>query len=45
MKKIKILCLTGTRADYPRVKSVLTKIKKDKKSGEIVSLDAFRDKK
>ena len=31
MKKIKILCLTGTRADYPRVKSVLTKIKKDKK--------------
>jgi UDP-N-acetylglucosamine 2-epimerase len=25
-KKIKICCITGTRADYPRVKSVLHKI-------------------
>ena len=28
---IKIVCLTGTRADYPRVKSVLLKLKKNKK--------------
>ena len=27
--KIKILCLTGTRADYPRIKSVLKKIEVD----------------
>lgn len=27
-KKIKIACVTGTRADYPRVKSVLKEIKK-----------------
>jgi UDP-N-acetylglucosamine 2-epimerase (non-hydrolysing)/GDP/UDP-N,N'-diacetylbacillosamine 2-epimerase (hydrolysing) len=28
---IKIVCLTGTRADYPRVKSVLLKLNKNKK--------------
>ena len=27
--KRKILCLTGTRADYPRIKSVLKKIESD----------------
>lgn len=27
--KRKILCLTGTRADYPRIKSVLKKIEFD----------------
>jgi GDP/UDP-N,N'-diacetylbacillosamine 2-epimerase (hydrolysing) len=30
-KRIKILCVTGSRADYPRVKSVLKEIKNDKK--------------
>ena len=30
LKKIKIACITGTRADYPRVKSVLYEIKKRK---------------
>lgn len=29
--KRKILCLTGTRADYPRIKSVLKKIEKDRR--------------
>ncbi len=29
-KKIKICCVTGTRADYPRVKSVLREIQKNK---------------
>ena len=29
-KKIKICCVTGTRADYPRVKSVLKEIQKSK---------------
>ena len=28
---IKIVCLTGTRADYPRVKSVLLRLNKNKK--------------
>ena len=31
MKKIKILAMTATRADYPRVKKVLEEINKDKK--------------
>jgi len=30
MKKIKIVCLTATRADYPRIKSLLQEIKNDK---------------
>ena len=30
-KKIKIMAFTGTRADYPRVKKVLEKIKLNKK--------------
>ncbi len=30
MKKKKVCCITGTRADYPRVKSVLKLIKKNK---------------
>ena len=29
-RKIKICCVTGTRADYPRVKSVLKEIQKNK---------------
>ena len=29
-KKRKILCITGTRADYPRIKSVLKEIKNNK---------------
>jgi UDP-N-acetylglucosamine 2-epimerase (non-hydrolysing)/GDP/UDP-N,N'-diacetylbacillosamine 2-epimerase (hydrolysing) len=31
LKRIKILCVTGSRADYPRVKSVLKEIRNDKK--------------
>ena len=30
MKKIKIVCITATRADYPRIKSLLQEIKNDK---------------
>ena len=29
-KKIRICAFTGTRADYPRIKSVLLNLKKDK---------------
>ena len=29
MKKLKIVCITATRADYPRIKSLLHEIKKD----------------